>query len=129
MNKMLIGQWSTHREEAGTPVTADAAMSGTFPVRTGVLNTAGFESIRAVVDIGGGTTPKVTIDWFSYDAELDSPGSAGAFHLLGTSTDVTPGGIVDLTTFGHRVFARVTTVSGSPTSFRIRVTPGKVSVA
>lgn len=117
-NTLRPGLFSTHRSEVGAPVVPDAAISATFPPRRSPLRSAGYESIVAVVSLGGGAVPTISIEWVVYDEGID------AMYVVATDAALADGAMVVRNFYGLPVFARISAVAGNPTSVRIRVAPG-----
>lgn len=117
-NMLKLGKWSQHRYVTGSPVTADPAISGTFPIPRGALNSREYQRVRFMPLLTGGTTPSVDLEILAYDEEADEWGQ------LDTHSSVGDGSVVVSDVDGLRVYARIEAVSGSPTAVEIRVSPG-----
>ena len=116
VNTLYTGSWSRHRLLEGT-VSADAAVDASFPVRRGLLNCRGWETVRvAIRETNGGT---VTLEHLLYDEDLDD------FVVLGTTATVADGGFFEVTVYEGRVFFRVSAVATVPQNVDIRVMPGR----
>ena len=119
-NSLRPGVWSKTRSETGSPVTADAALSASFPVRRALLNTYGYDTILARAVLTGGAGPDVTIDFYAYDDEND------AFALLQSEVG-TDGNVIEVECREQRVFAHIPTVNGNPTGVDVLVSAGKAA--
>lgn len=118
-NALAVGRWAQHRSEIGAPVAADAAMSGAFPARAGVLSTAGYQSVRFGARLTGGVVPRANVEVYAHDADTDT------FYLLDTVAGVSDGQSFVVRTSQTRIFARLASLSGAPTAVALTVTPGE----
>lgn len=120
-NTVDATRWSEHRVVSGAPVAADAAPSGAFPSRSGLLNAKGYDTILASVRLEGGAAPTVTLQPLVYDEDLDD---FAKHALTGALSD---GDTVELLVVGGRAFLRIEATAGNPTKVQIRIKGGQAS--
>lgn len=111
-NKLLL-----QRTLTGSPVTADAALSPSVPVRSERLNAAGWQEIAVQPIIGGGTSPTVTVEVCGYNEVED------LFFVLGTISGAASKSFNTVKIYGLNIFLRVSAVTGNPTSVKLYAVP------
>lgn len=112
-NQLKHGEWVLYRTMTGTEAASDEITGA--KVR-GILNTHGYDSIRFGIRLVGGTNPTIDLGVWSAvsDFSVDLDSQAG----------LTTEGSFDVETFGTRVAAVVSAVTGDPDTVEIWVCPG-----
>ena len=121
-NTLRPGKWTVHRSITGAPVGADAAVSGTFPVRSGLLNCHGVRTLLVWPVVTGGGAD-VSFDVLAYDEDSDT------LIVLSSNANKANGVLTEVDVHGQRVFLRVTGVVAGPTAVVLRVSPGIIESA
>lgn len=115
LNQLSNGLWSVHREMSSP--AADGAFSNSFPERRALLNAHSYPAIYAAVKLGGGGDEHVDLELWSYDEDDDK------FYLLDSANNLKDGDTTRFPTENSRVFIKIPSMDGSPTSLKVKVIP------
>ena len=120
-NSLRRGVFSQHRIVTGAPVAVDTAADAVFPLRRGLLNCEGYDTIVATAVITAPGVATVDIEPLIYDPDVDT------FTAHAATGAISNGQAVEIAALGARVFLRIDAVVGNPTEVEIRVAGGQTS--